>query len=292
VAGAGGSPADTVVDIAEAGAKISDIVRQEATKAAEQERTDDNEFNIRKQFLDNAVEAIKQATYSQYNIVICTDQEHDDFQDLTGQVLPMDLIEVTVAQNKTVNFQVYVFETGKYLRRGKWERDFWWWFGENKTFYDVAMHVHFENAQPKKSQDEIQTLIDAKAAQDKTAADAQAAATAAQNKANTGNSAQIKQEADLQKDKAKADAEKAQGVIPEGGDDEEEDDREEPEEDEEDEDKENGDDDEEEDEEEEEDKPKNKAPKKSSKDEEEEGEEEEGEEEEGDEEEGDEEEEP
>jgi hypothetical protein len=271
------------VDIAEAGAKISDIVRQEATKAAEQERTDDNEFNIRKQFLDNAVEAIKQATYSQYNIVICTDQEHDDFQDLTGQVLPMDLIEVTVAQNKTVNFQVYVFETGKYLRRGKWERDFWWWFGENKTFYDVAMHVHFENAQPKKSQDEIQKLIDAKTAQDKTAADAQAAATAAQNKANTGNAAQIKQEADLQKDKAKADAEKAQGVIPEGADDEEEDYKEEPEEDEENEDKENCDDDEEEDEEEDKPKnkaPKNKAPKKSAKDEEEEGDEEEGDEEE------------
>lgn len=150
-----------------------DIFREQAAKAKEAARTADNEFNIRKNFLDNSVNAIKEATLSQFNIVICTDQERDDFQDLTGQILPMDLIDVEVAQNKTVNFQVYVFETGKYLRHGKYERDHWWWWGENKKFFDpAAMHVHFEVAQPKKNPDEIKKLQDKNAASDKVTADA------------------------------------------------------------------------------------------------------------------------
>ena len=136
--------------MAAAATHIMDTVRVESAKAKEAARNDNNEFNIRKNFLDNAVAAIRDATYSQFNIVICTDQAHDDFQNLTGQILPMDLIDVEVSQGKIVNFQVYVFETGKYLRHGKWERDHWWWWGESKKFTDpFAMHVHFEKAQPK-----------------------------------------------------------------------------------------------------------------------------------------------
>ena len=103
--------------MADAAAHIMDTVRVEFAKAMEVSRNDNNEFNIRKNFLDNAVSAVRKATLSQYNIVICTDQEHDDFQNLQGQILPMDLVDVEVSQEKVVIFQVYVFDTGRYLRQ-------------------------------------------------------------------------------------------------------------------------------------------------------------------------------
>jgi hypothetical protein len=85
---------------------------------------------------------------------LCTDQADDDFQELAGEVMPMDLVDVEVGDGKTVNFQVYVFDTGKFLRHGKWERDAWWYYGQSNVFYDVAMHVHFEQAQPKLNPDQ------------------------------------------------------------------------------------------------------------------------------------------
>jgi hypothetical protein len=186
-----------VVGFAEAGAKISDIARQEAQKLKEQARNDNNEFNIRKQFLDNSISSIRTATFDQYNIVICTDQEHDDFQELKGQILPMDLIDVEVRKDVFVNFQVYIFDTGKYLRHGKWERDHWSWWGENKKWTDpAAMHVHFENAQPKKNADEIKALMDKQAADQKAAADADAATKKAEEDAKAANEAELKAEAD------------------------------------------------------------------------------------------------
>ena len=82
--------------------------------------------------------------------MICTDQQRDDFQNLKGQILPMDLLNVEVSQGKIVNFEVYVFETGDYLRHGKYEQDSWWYYGESKKWYDpMAMHVDFNNAQKK-----------------------------------------------------------------------------------------------------------------------------------------------
>lgn len=186
-----------VVGIADAAAHIQDVARDQAAKAKEAARSDDNEFNIRKNFLDNTVDAIRKATVSQYNIVIRTDQEHDDFQDLQGEILPMNLVEVEVAQGKTVNFQVSVFDTGKYLRHGKWERDHWWWWGSTKQWTDpAAMHVHFEKAQPKLDPTAIKQQQDKKAADDKTAADAAAAAKAAQSKAAADSAAALKLEAD------------------------------------------------------------------------------------------------
>ena len=143
--------------------------------------SDDNEFNIRKNFLDNTVNAIKEATCSQFNIVICTDQEHDDFQNLKGRILPMDLVTVDVAKNKPVDFQVYVFDTGNYLRHGKYELDHWNWFGETKKWYDpAAMHVDFDKAQPKLDAAAIKAKQDQNAAQNKTAAAATGATSAVQ----------------------------------------------------------------------------------------------------------------
>lgn len=173
--------------LAEAGKHLSDIARQMAEDLKEQARNNDNEFNIRKQFLDNSVNAIKEATYGQYNILICTDQAHDDFQNLEGQILPMDLIDVEVRKDTFVNFQVYVFETGKYLRRGKWERDYIWYFGNNKKWTDIFMHIHFEVAQQKKDPNEIKALEDKQAADQKAAEDAAAATKKAEEDAAAAN---------------------------------------------------------------------------------------------------------
>lgn len=181
-----------VVGVADAAAHIMDVARDEAAKCKEAARNDDNEFNIRKNFLDNAVNSIKTATCGQYNIVIATDQQRDDFQNLKGQILPMDLLDVEVSKGKVVNFEVYVFETGNYLRHGKYEQDSWWYFGESKKWYDpMAMHVDFNNAQKKLDPAAIKKQQDDKKAADKTAADAAAAAKAQQDRASASNAAAL-----------------------------------------------------------------------------------------------------
>ena len=158
-----------------------DVARDEAAKCKEAARTDNNEFNIRKNFLVNAVNSIMEATCSQYNIVICTDQDHDDFQNLKGQILPMDLLNVEVATGKVVNFEVYVFDTGNYLRHGKWEQDSWWYWGQSKVWHDpAAMHVDFNNAQKKLDATAIKKQQDDDAAKTKTAAAATAASQSTQ----------------------------------------------------------------------------------------------------------------
>ena len=177
-----------VVGIADAAAHIMDVARDEAAKCKEVARNDDNEFNIRKNFLENAVNSIKTATCGQYNIVIATDQQKDDFQNLKGQILPMDLLDVEVSKGKIVNFEVYVFETGNYLRHGKYEQDHWWYFGESKKWFDpAAMHVDFNNAQKKLDPAAIKKQQGDQTAAQKTAADAAAAAKAQQDRASATN---------------------------------------------------------------------------------------------------------
>lgn len=177
-----------VVGIADAAAHIMDVARDEAAKCKEAARNDDNEFNIRKNFLENAVNSIKTATCGQYNIVIATDQQKDDFQNLKGQILPMDLLDVEVSKGKIVNFEVYVFETGNYLRHGKYEQDHWWYFGESKKWFDpAAMHVDFNNAQKKLDPAAIKKQQGDQIAAQKTAADAAAAAKAQQDRASATN---------------------------------------------------------------------------------------------------------
>ena len=39
----------------------------------------------------------------------------------------MDLLNLEISQGKFVNLEVYVFDTGIYLRHGKYERDSWWY---------------------------------------------------------------------------------------------------------------------------------------------------------------------
>ena len=180
-----------VVGVADAAAHIMDVARDEAAKCKEAARNDDNEFNMRKNFLENAVNSIQTATCGQYNIVIATDQEKDDFQNLKGQILPMDLLDVEVSKGKIVNFEVYVFDTGNYLRHGKYEQDNWWYFGESKKWFDpAAMHVDFNNAQ-KLDPAAIQKQQSDQTAAAKTAADAAAAAKAQQDRASASNAAPL-----------------------------------------------------------------------------------------------------
>jgi len=72
-----GAAADTAVNVAEAGAKIMDIIRDENAKAVEAARQENNEFNACKSFLDNHLIAIKDATKNQFNVIIVTDQAQD-----------------------------------------------------------------------------------------------------------------------------------------------------------------------------------------------------------------------
>ena len=86
------------------------------------------------------------ATRGHYNIVVCTDQRKDDFQNLKGRVLSVELLELEISPGKVVNFEVYAFETGNYLRHGRWERDSWWYAGESKIWHDpFATHVDFDS---------------------------------------------------------------------------------------------------------------------------------------------------
>lgn len=185
-----------------------------AAKTKEDMRDEANEFNIRNQFLSNAVQAIKEATFSQFNIVICTDQEHDDFQDLQGQILPMDLLNLEISTGKFVNFQVYVFDTGKYLRHGKYEPNYWQFWGNTQKFYDpVAMHVHFDNAQKKRDANAIKAQQDQKAKEDKIAADAAASAKTVQTTAAANDAPELKIEAERKAAEAKANANQQPGEV-------------------------------------------------------------------------------
>lgn len=101
-----------------------------------------------------------------------------------------------VSKGKIVNFEVYVFETGNYLRHGKYEQDAWWYFGQSKKWYDpAAMHVDFNNAQKKLDPAAIKKQQNETEASDKTAADAAAAAKAQQDRASANNAAALKTDA-------------------------------------------------------------------------------------------------
>lgn len=80
IAGADAANAATqsVVGMVDAASHIQDVVTKMAAANKEAMRNNDNDFNITNQFLENAVNAVKEATCSQFNIVICTDQVSDD----------------------------------------------------------------------------------------------------------------------------------------------------------------------------------------------------------------------
>ena len=126
----------------------------------------------------------------------------------------MDLLNLEISPGKFVDFEVYVFDTGKYLRHGKYERDYWWYWGESKKFYDpAAMHVHFEKAQQKLNPDDVKKQQDANATKAKAAADATAAVKASNTAAPTQSGATA-QEVNSAPGAAPVQAAAAQGPSP------------------------------------------------------------------------------
>ena len=204
--GGTGSPdaPQMLTEAADAVNTIMNVAREQAAKIKEQQRQDDNEFNIRKNFLENAIAAINDLLQGQYNIMVLTDQEHDIEWGgpLKGRLLPMDLLEVDIGNGKTVNFQVIVFDSGKYLRKGKWEEDSISWYPDSaKMWKDVNMHLEFSD-QPKKPTDGVPNKEDLqKQAADKKTADDAAAAKKTADDAATAKKAQddaaAKQPADV-----------------------------------------------------------------------------------------------
>ncbi|KAG8158535.1 hypothetical protein KVR01_011657 [Diaporthe batatas] len=220
-----------IVSIAEASTKLAEIACQEAEKLKEQARNDDNESSIRKHFLDNAISSIRTATFDQYNIVVCTDYEQDDFQDVQGQILLLRPIDVEVKKDVVVNCKIYIFDTGTYIRHGKREREDWSWWGESKIKSDpVSMQVYFENAQPKKNAEDINFLM-SKGGDQNAGADANAAAKQVEEDAKAGNEDALKIEADqkaegghqtenkAKKEKQEDDAEELSDDVEEASDD-------------------------------------------------------------------------
>ncbi|POS74932.1 hypothetical protein DHEL01_v206668 [Diaporthe helianthi] len=192
-----------IVGIAPASAKISQVAHQEAEKLKDKAQNEDNESSIRRLFLDNAISSVRTATFDQYNIVICSDQENDEFHDLQGQILPMDMVDVEVTKDAFVKFKVYVFDTGRYIRHGKMDGDHWRWWDESKIQTDpVPMQVHFENAQPKKNACEINTFMGKQAADRKAAAGGGGVAAKTAKDASAADEAAPKAEAELKSEEA------------------------------------------------------------------------------------------
>lgn len=145
----------------------------------------------------------------------------------------MPVIEVQVAKDKTINFQAYVFDTGQYIRHGKWEANSWTRYGDSKFFTETftgTQHAEFNNARKKLNPDDVKKQQDEQAKKDKDAADAKAAADktqadakAASDKAAADKAAADKKAAD---DKAAADKKKKKPAgdeeEPEEGEEEEE----------------------------------------------------------------------
>jgi hypothetical protein len=178
--------------MADAASHIQDVATKIAAVNKTNMENDDNEFNIRNQFLQNAVAAIKTATCGQFNIVICTNQERDDFQNLKGQILPMNLLNLEIAPNKFVDFQIYVFDTGNYLRHGKYETNYWQYFGESKKWYDpAAMHVDFDKAQTKLDPTQVAAANAASKQTSSTAAAINSAGVGTQQDASAANAATV-----------------------------------------------------------------------------------------------------
>ena len=73
------------------------------------ERDDDNDFNIRASFLDGAGKALVAATYKQYNVLIVTDQENDDWDTPMKGELASQLVDVQLSDGSMVNFEARIF---------------------------------------------------------------------------------------------------------------------------------------------------------------------------------------
>ena len=73
---------------------------------------DNNDFNIKSNFLANVGDALQKMTMGQYNILIRTDQEKDaDKSRPVGTIGPLDLVKVELSSGSEVNYQVQLMDT-------------------------------------------------------------------------------------------------------------------------------------------------------------------------------------
>lgn len=72
---------------------------------------DNNDFNIKSNFLANVGDALQKMTMGQYNILIRTDQEKDaDKSRPTGTIGPLNLVKVELSSGSEVNYQVQLMD--------------------------------------------------------------------------------------------------------------------------------------------------------------------------------------
>ena len=73
------------------------------------EQSDDNDFNIRSSFLKSAGAALMEATFKQFNILIVTDQENDEWETPVKDELASQLVDVQLTDGTMVNFEARLF---------------------------------------------------------------------------------------------------------------------------------------------------------------------------------------
>jgi hypothetical protein len=86
--------------------------KQIAKQDKKDKQSDDNDFNIKANFLSGAGEALVDATGGNFCIVICTDQQKDVFKPVLkkGYTIATELVDVSLSDLSTVNFEATIFK--------------------------------------------------------------------------------------------------------------------------------------------------------------------------------------
>ncbi|OCT55116.1 hypothetical protein CLCR_00009 [Cladophialophora carrionii] len=103
------------------------IAKIDAMQAQVDEYLQNEEFNTRASFLELAGNAVKTATFSQYNILIVDDTEADIIPkgELEGAI-PVDPLKLQISSKGNALFRVHMFKSGEYLRKGSLKDDMLW----------------------------------------------------------------------------------------------------------------------------------------------------------------------
>jgi hypothetical protein len=151
--GQGGDPIETVEEAGNAAASVThniadiiETVRGLAKELKQDELDASNEAIERTSFLTKALEKIKEGTNEKKCIIIASDIE-GDWQ--TELVNPEPVETVTLELNgQPIDFAVFIFESGKYLRLGpgaRWNDDtLVYWPPQGRKNQDINLHFEFD----------------------------------------------------------------------------------------------------------------------------------------------------
>jgi len=124
------------------------------------------EAAIAKQFIEHTLEVLREATFEQFNLLIVTDSEKDEWwqgkKGPEGQLQPVPTIDIQVAPGKTRTYKVYSFDTGTYIRNGSHEADQLIYFGGSKNQKEPmtgGWHIEFNEARPKKNPADLKKFV-------------------------------------------------------------------------------------------------------------------------------------